>query len=213
MNHLTNTSSTPATSMTSREIAELTGKQHKHVLADIRTMLTQLGMTSAEFSANLPDSYGRLQAAIRLPKDLTLTLVSGYSIPMRHRIVTRWQELEAAQAPLPRTIGDLPRNSAIPGPVMRVLMDAKRIGHTIEDVMTTLADVLFLIGDVEKKQAEVAKLNPVALPAPVAPTAPVHRPIPKPTRIANGMVHLHRDHLLSVAEFFDLLGIGLTSQS
>lgn len=30
----------------------------------------------------------------QLPKDLTLTLVAGYSVPLRHRIVTRWMELE-----------------------------------------------------------------------------------------------------------------------
>lgn len=29
-----------------------------------------------------------------LPKDLTLTLVSGYNVQMRHRIITRWLELE-----------------------------------------------------------------------------------------------------------------------
>lgn len=85
--------------MTSREIAEYTGKDHKHVLADIRNMLDQLGLTSADFSANLPDTYGRPQPGFRLPKDLTITLVSGYSVPMQHAIVTRWQELEAKQAP------------------------------------------------------------------------------------------------------------------
>ena len=54
--------------MTSREIAELTGKQHKDVLYDIRKMLDDLGLTSADFSADLPDSYGRPQPAFRLPK-------------------------------------------------------------------------------------------------------------------------------------------------
>jgi phage regulator Rha-like protein len=37
--------------MTSREIAELTGKEHKHVLADIRTMLQQLNLITADFSS------------------------------------------------------------------------------------------------------------------------------------------------------------------
>ena len=54
--------------MTSREIAELTGKQHKDVLYDIRKMLDELGLRSADFSADLPDSYGRMQPGFQLPK-------------------------------------------------------------------------------------------------------------------------------------------------
>lgn len=37
--------------MSSREVAELTGKEHKNVLADTRKMLDGLGLMSAEFSA------------------------------------------------------------------------------------------------------------------------------------------------------------------
>lgn len=93
--------------MSSREIAELTGKQHKDVLYDIRSMLEQLGLTSADFSAYLPDAYGRRQPAFVLPKDLTITLVSGYNVTMRHRIVTRWQELEEQNTfRLPQNLGD-----------------------------------------------------------------------------------------------------------
>ncbi|WP_430422347.1 Rha family transcriptional regulator [Methylibium petroleiphilum] len=84
--------------MSSREIAELTGKRHDHVLVDIRNMLDELRMTSPEFSGHLPDAYGRPQVCFNLPKDLTITLVSGYSVVMRHRIVTRWSELEAKQS-------------------------------------------------------------------------------------------------------------------
>lgn len=72
--------------MSSREIAELTGKQHKHVLDDIRSMLYDLGQTSAEFSADLPDAYGRMQPAYALPKRETLILVSGYSVELRAEI-------------------------------------------------------------------------------------------------------------------------------
>jgi phage regulator Rha-like protein len=84
--------------MTSREIAELTGKQHRNVLADIRVMLADLGLTSTDFSADLPDSYGRMQPGFQLPKRETLILVSGYSIPMRARIVDRWEALETGKA-------------------------------------------------------------------------------------------------------------------
>ena len=45
--------------MTSREIAELTNKEHKNVLADIRTMLDDLGLASADFSADLPARSSR----------------------------------------------------------------------------------------------------------------------------------------------------------
>lgn len=85
--------------MTSREIAELTGKQHKDVLHDIRKMLEDLGLTSADFSADLPDAYGRLQPAFQLPKRECLILISGYSIAMRARIIDRWHELESGAAP------------------------------------------------------------------------------------------------------------------
>jgi len=58
---------TEVCTMTTREIAELTGKQHKDVLYDIRKMLDELGLSSADFSADLPDSYGRMQPCFNLP--------------------------------------------------------------------------------------------------------------------------------------------------
>jgi phage regulator Rha-like protein len=96
-------SSTPFLTMTSREIAEYTGKEHKNILADIRTMLDELGKDAAEFSAacDVPGPYGRLVTIpiFRLPKRETMILVSGYSVTLRAKIVDRWQELEASSAP------------------------------------------------------------------------------------------------------------------
>lgn len=83
--------------MTSREIAELTGKRPADVMRDIRVMLVALGLDERSFASMSPDSYGRPQQMFSLPKDLTITLVSGYSIPMRHKIVTRWMGLEFTQ--------------------------------------------------------------------------------------------------------------------
>lgn len=96
-NQLQIMSNSSSLTMTTREIAELTGKQHKHVLEDTRKMLEELGLTSADFSVNLPDAYGRPQPAFALPKRESIILVSGYNIQMRAKIVDRWQELEAQQ--------------------------------------------------------------------------------------------------------------------
>ena len=85
-----------ALSMSSREIAELTGKDHKNVLADVRKMLDDLGICSADFSADVQDAYGRRQPGFNLPKRETLILISGYNIQMRARIIDRWQELESS---------------------------------------------------------------------------------------------------------------------
>lgn len=85
-------------SMTSREIAVLCEKEHKNVMADIRNMLDQLEIDSADFSAQYKDSTGRSLPCFNLPKDLTLTLVSGYNVQMRKRIIDRWLELESAVA-------------------------------------------------------------------------------------------------------------------
>src|SRR5690242_19442909 len=100
LSHALVSGSAPVT-MSSLEIADLTDKEHKNVLADIRTLLDALGLMSAEFSAHIevpgPNGGKRLSPCFNLPKDLTSTLVSGYNIAMRHRIVTRWIELESTQ--------------------------------------------------------------------------------------------------------------------
>lgn len=86
-------SNTPT--MTSREIAELTGKQHAHVMRDVRTMLEALEKDVSSFGSIFKDSYGRTQQEYKLDRELTLTLVSGYDIPLRHRVVTKLSELES----------------------------------------------------------------------------------------------------------------------
>ena len=89
--------------MSSREIAELTGKRHDHILRDIETMAGFLG-TSPQIWGHLPDAYGRPQRVANLPRRECLILVSGYSIEMRARIIDRWQTLEAVATPqVPQT--------------------------------------------------------------------------------------------------------------
>jgi len=82
--------------MSSLEIAELTSKEHKNVLCDIRDMLDGLDGSDLrhEYFHELKDNRGY---TILLNKELTLTLVSGYNVKMRHAIIKRWQELETKQ--------------------------------------------------------------------------------------------------------------------
>lgn len=87
--------------MTSREIAEMTGKEHKDVLRDVRVMFEQLdgGAGASKFASSYLSAQNKLLPEFRLPKRETLILVSGYSVTMRAKIIDRWQELEAQAAP------------------------------------------------------------------------------------------------------------------
>ena len=109
MNALTLTEAATLT-MSSREIAELTGKQHAHVIRDIRAMTDALeDDPNLDHVRETKDSRG-YTAEISLPKDLTLTLVAGYNVKLRKRIIDRWQELEQQAAlgafNLPKTMSE-----------------------------------------------------------------------------------------------------------
>ena len=71
--------------MSSREIADLTGKNHSNVMRDIRNVCKELGQiisASAYF-----DAHGKERREYRLDKELTLTVVSGYNNKLRHAII------------------------------------------------------------------------------------------------------------------------------
>ncbi|WP_375645045.1 phage antirepressor KilAC domain-containing protein [Bartonella sp. MR100HLJHH] len=80
--------------MSSREIAELCGKEHRNVMRDIRQILTELKIELSEFAGFYRDSTGRTLPCYNLPKRECLILVSGYSTALRAKIIDRWQELE-----------------------------------------------------------------------------------------------------------------------
>lgn len=98
--------------MSSVEIADLTGKEHKNVLADTRKMLSDLDISPADFSAVYKDQQLKDRPCFNLPKDLTLTLISGYSIQLRKKIIDRWLELEGAQFKMPQTFAEALRLAA-----------------------------------------------------------------------------------------------------
>lgn len=90
-----------ALTMTSIEIADLTGREHRNVMRDIRNVLDELhgegGVLSFEHTHVNPQN-GQTYPIFKLPKRETLILISGYNVQMRAKIIDRWQELEAATA-------------------------------------------------------------------------------------------------------------------
>ena len=98
MNQLATTSNDGQLTMSSREIAGLTGKRHGDVLRDVRAMLDALG-DDADLRHVREERDGRgYTSCIHLNKELTETLVTGYSIPLRHKVIKRLHELESQQA-------------------------------------------------------------------------------------------------------------------
>ena len=81
--------------MTSREIAELTDKEHFHVRRDIETMLIELERDALTFQSTYLDTLNREQIEYVLDHELTMTLLTGYNAKLRCAVINRWKELES----------------------------------------------------------------------------------------------------------------------
>lgn len=114
MNKLINVKNDPGfPAMTSLEIAGLCEKRHDHVCRDIKVMLEQLNIQSPQIWGDYRDDRGRAYPCFHLPKDLCLTLVSGYNVILRKRIIDRWLELEQVTQPkVPQSFSEALRLAA-----------------------------------------------------------------------------------------------------
>lgn len=80
--------------ITSLEIASLIGKQHAHVMRDIRALIEQ-GVNESNFGlVDYTDKKGESRPMYRLTKKGCLILASGYNALLREKIINRWEELE-----------------------------------------------------------------------------------------------------------------------
>lgn len=83
--------------MTSLEIAEVTGKRHDSILRDIRNILSQ-GVDAHNFvETYYTDKSNRQQKCYTLTKKGCLILASGYDVILREKIINRWEELETKE--------------------------------------------------------------------------------------------------------------------
>ena len=97
MNILTQTN---IKTMSSLEIAAITNKKHAHVLRDIRSMIEQIGNPKLDYEQYqvVTDSHTQRTSEVKLDKNLTLTLITGYDAGLRYSITKRWDELERGVA-------------------------------------------------------------------------------------------------------------------
>lgn len=110
MNQITTLVNNGELTMSSREIADLTGKRHDNVMADIRKMLVEI--QSPEKLGDYIDTKNRTQQMLLLNKEECLCLISGYSIKLRMAIIKRWQELESQKSFIPQTLPEALRLAA-----------------------------------------------------------------------------------------------------
>ncbi len=116
----------PRQLMSTREVAELTGKSHDNVLRDARSMAKR-GVLKSEETPYLHPQNGQSYPEFLLTQRDALVLVSGYNAELRAKIIDRWQELEArvvAQVQIPTTFSEALRLAADKAEENQRLQDA-----------------------------------------------------------------------------------------
>lgn len=82
--------------VSTKEVAEMTGKRHGDVIQDTRNMLEKLSKLDDGFSGHLfeerLDSRGYTSEFL-LDEYLAITLTSGYDVVIRYNIVKQWRKL------------------------------------------------------------------------------------------------------------------------
>lgn len=136
--------------MTSLEIAELTGKQHQHVMRDIRALLDQ-GVDASNFGlTSYTDKSNRQSPCYTLTKKGCLILASGYDALLREKIINRWEELETKE----RTGGFV-----VPQTFSQALMLAARQQEEIEKQKAALVQQG---NEIIKLSNEITSMRPKA---------------------------------------------------
>lgn len=98
--------------MTSMQIAEVTGKEHKNVLRDIRNMENAwIKISGRKFElTEYNDAQGKKRPMYALTKSETLYIATKFNDEARAKLVLRWEELEKAN-----------RNIALPNDYLSAL--------------------------------------------------------------------------------------------
>jgi len=98
MNLIQTTPPTGTPAISSLEIAQITGKEHAHVMRDIRVTLEEAGIGESKFGSTYTDSQNKQRPCYLLPRRECDLVVSGYSVKYRLAIIDRWHQLEQQAA-------------------------------------------------------------------------------------------------------------------
>jgi len=80
--------------MSSLEIAELTGKRHDNVMADIERILDEAEIGALRFQDTYLTAQNKQTKCYRLPRRECLLVMSAYSAKLRLTIIDRMDALE-----------------------------------------------------------------------------------------------------------------------
>jgi Rha family phage regulatory protein len=116
--------------ITSLEIAELTGKQHFHLMRDIRKMeIAWEKVTQSKFGCSTyKDATGRTLPCYVLTKTECLYIATKFNDEARAKLVLRWEELEMAE--VRRKMADVP---CLPEPQKILALADEIIGEGLAD--------------------------------------------------------------------------------
>lgn len=154
--------------MSSREIAELTGKQHGHVLRDCdklnenyeKLQLSKIG--ESFILRELPNGGHKREPYYELTKMQTLDLMTGYSLELRIKVNRRWEELEKQNSkPLTQAELILVQAQALVDMERKInSVEAKvdKIVKAQEDIMAQLEAIPLIEGEIPEQSAR-SKVN------------------------------------------------------
>lgn len=132
--------------MSSREIAQLTNKEHFHVRRDIEKMFVDLNEPLEGYIQKwIHPQNGQEYEEYLLDKDHVECLLTGYSAELRMRVIKRWHELEAQLAK--------------PVDPMKALNDPDFLRGAL---LTYTEKVIALEGKVEELQPKAKALDRIA---------------------------------------------------
>jgi anti-repressor protein len=118
----------------------LTGKNHADVCRDIRGMLEKTEVPESRFASVYLDSQGQRRACYRLPGHELMLLLTGYSVPLRDKVLRRWEELERDVSGAAKL--EAPKGSEL---LALAVLEANRM--------------------IQEKDAKIAELEPLAMVA------------------------------------------------